>query len=333
MKKITVLASLVSLFGLLQLPANAVQLVVPAYFAPSPVGLPPATTPNGTADWNTLIAAQQAQNANNQLPIVAIVNPNTGAGTAGDRAYYQQVYTDFYNAGGTLIGYVPSGYVGQSINTTASCQASTVQTVVGCAQDYQTLYPNIISGIFVDEFGIQAGTNPNLTDTQVTDFYTQIYDGIKGIDANWTVFGNPGSNAPRNFLREGNSGGANTLITYEDIAANYPANIPSGYVNSFPSSTFGNFVLQAPQSSLQSIIDTAVSRNVGYIFVTDDGLDGNPYDELPTYFANELSIINNINRVQPVAQQVPEPDSWPMLIVGVGTILAIRYRKRSSAKG
>ena len=207
MKKITALATLVSLFGLLQLPANAVQLIVPAYFAPSPAGLPPASTLNGTADWNALITAQQAQRSNNQAPIVAIVNPNTGAGTLADTAYYQQVYTDFANAGGKLIGYVPSGYVGQSTNPTASCQASTVQAVVGCAQAYQSLYPNLISGIFVDEFGIQAGTNPNLTATQVTDFYTQIYNGIKGLDANWTVVGNPGSNAPIEFLRKGNSGG------------------------------------------------------------------------------------------------------------------------------
>jgi Spherulation-specific family 4 len=336
MKKITALANLVWLFGLLQLPANAVQLVVPAYFAPSPAGLPPATTSNGTADWNTLITAQQAQSANNQAPIVAIVNPNTGAGTVADTAYYQQVYTDFYNAGGKLIGYVPSGYVGQLINPEASCQATTVGGVVGCARDYQSLYPNIISGIFVDEFGIQAGTNLNLTVAQVTDFYTQIYNGIKGIDANWTVFGNPGSNTPIDFLRQGNSGGADTLITYEDIGANYLANAPSGYVNNFQSSTFGNFVLETPQSRLQSIIDTAVSSNVGYIFVTDEGVNvnnGNPYDRLPTYFANELSIINNINQARPVAQQVPEPDAWPIPIIGVGLILAIRHRKRSSAKG
>lgn len=324
MKKITALANFVLLFGMLPLPANAVQLIVPTYFAPSPAGLRPATTPNGTADWNTLIAAQQAQKANNQAPIVAIVNPNTGAGTVADKAYYQQVYTDFYNAGGTIIGYVPSGYVGQSINSTASCQASTVQAVVGCAQDYRTLYPNIISGIFVDEFGILAGTNPNLSNSQVTDFYTQIYNGIKSIDPNWIVFGNPGGNAPQSFL-----GGANALITYEGLAANYASTVPSGYVNDFPSSTFGNLVLQTPQSSLQSTIDTAVSRNVGYIFVTDDGADGNPYDRLPTYFSSELSIVNNINQ----ARRLPEPDTWPIPVVGLGAILAIRYRKRFSAKG
>jgi hypothetical protein len=224
---------------------------------------------------------------------------------------------------------VPSGYVGQVINTTASCQPSTVQTVVDCAKAYRDLYPNIISGIFVDEFGIQAGTNPNLSMTQVADFYTQIYDGIKGIDANWTVFGNPGGNAPIDFLRQMNSGGANILITYEDVAANYASNVPSDYVNNFPASTFGNLVLQTPQSSLQSIIDTAVSRNVGYIYVTDDGADGNPYDRLPTYFANELSIVNNINH----ARRIPEPDTWPIPIVSLGLILAIRYRKRFKAKG
>jgi hypothetical protein len=37
MKKITSLANLVLLFGLLQLPANAVQLIVPAYFTPTPL--------------------------------------------------------------------------------------------------------------------------------------------------------------------------------------------------------------------------------------------------------------------------------------------------------
>jgi Spherulation-specific family 4 len=337
MKKITAIANLALLFGLWQLPAHAVQLVVPAYFAPSPAGLPPASTLNGTADWNTLIAAQQAQRANNQAPIVAIANPNTGASTPSDTAYYRQVYTDFANAGGTLIGYVPSGYVGQLRNPDASCQPSTAQDVVGCAQAYRDLYPNVISGIFVDEFGIQAGTNLNnaITPNQVLDFYTQIYTGIKGIDANWTVFGNPGSNAPIDFLRQGNSGGADTLITYEDIAARYSTNVPSNYVNNFPASTFGNFVLETPESRLQSIIDTAVSRNVGYIFVTEDGTDldlangrdGNPYNRLPTYFADELSIINNINQSRLVAQQVPEPDTWPIPIVGVGLILAIRYRK------
>ncbi len=335
MKKITALANLALLFGLLQLPANAVQLIVPAYFAPTPADLPaglPAGRPNtGTADWNTLIAAQQAQKANNQLPIVAIANPNTGASTLADTAYYKQVYTDFANAGGKLIGYVPSGYVGQLTNPDASCQAKTAQAVVGCAQEYRNLYPDVISGIFVDEFGIQAGTNPGITATEVTNFYTQIYNGIKNIDPNWTVFGNPGSNAPIEFLRQLNSGGANILITYEDIAANYPANVPSEYVNNFPASTFGNFVLETPQSSLQSIINTAVGRNVGYIFVTDDILP-NPYDRLPTYFADELSIINSINRGQPVARQVPEPDTWPIPIIGVGLILAIRHRQRSSAK-
>jgi hypothetical protein len=331
MKKITAIANLALLFGLLQLPANAVQLVVPAYFTPTPAGLPPdPNTPNGAADWNTLIAAQQAQRANNQAPIVAIVNPNTGAGNDYGQAYFTQAYTDFHNAGGTLIGYVPSGYVGQLRNPEASCQPSTVQSVVDCAKAYQTLYPNLLSGIFVDEFGIQTGTNPNLTNAQVTAFYTQVYDGIKSLDANWTVFGNPGSNTPIDSVRQGTSGGANTLVTYENTAAYFAANVPSDYVNNFPSSTFGNFVLQAPQSSLQSIIDTAVSRNVGYIFVTDDGADGNPYDRLPTYFADELSIVNNINQTQPVAQRIPEPDIWPIPIVGMGLILAIRYRKRSS---
>jgi Spherulation-specific family 4 len=324
MKKITAIANLAVLFGLLQLPANAVQLVVPAYFTPTPAGLPTPTTPNGV-DWDRLIAAQQTQKANNQLPIVAIVNPNTGAGNDYGQAYFTQAYTDFHNAGGTLIGYVPSGYVGQLRNPEASCQPSTVQSVVDCAKAYQTLYPNLLSGIFVDEFGIQTGTNPDLTDSEVRTFYTQVYDGIKSLDANWTVFSNPGSNTPIDSVRQGTSGGANTLITYENTAAYFAANVPSDYVNNFPSSTFGNFVLQAPQSSLQSIIDTAVSRNVGYIFVTDDGADGNPYDRLPTYFADELSIVNNLNR----ATQVPEPDAWPIPIVGCGLILAIR---RTAAK-
>jgi hypothetical protein len=40
--------------------------------------------------------------------------------------------------------------------------------------------------------------------------------------------------------------------------------------------------------------------------------------------------VNNINQTQPVAQRIPEPDIWPIPIVGMGLILAIRYRKRSS---
>ena len=138
--------------------AFALEIVVPAYFYPSP-----------GSDWGRMTAAVS------QAPITAIMNPGNGPGNNLD-ANYTAVTNAFTGAGGNLIGYVYSSYGARPLNQ-----------VLADIDRYAQWYP--IEGIFVDEFA-------NNADPAVLDYYNAIYEHVKGINPDWEVMGNPGAHSP-----------------------------------------------------------------------------------------------------------------------------------------
>jgi hypothetical protein len=46
---------------------------------------------------------------------------------------------------------------------------------------------------------------------------------------------------------------------------------------------------------MQTNIDLAISRRAGFVYITDDILS-NPWDRLPTYWAQEVDTIESLNR-------------------------------------
>lgn len=107
----------------------AINLLVPAYFYPSA----------GGSDWNALIAAAQEG-----TPVTAIMNPGSGAGLAPNRDYVAAVNA-LRAAGGKVLGYVPTGYGGASVNATSTCQPAsgstyTASDVLNCAARYKLWY-------------------------------------------------------------------------------------------------------------------------------------------------------------------------------------------------
>lgn len=272
-------------------PSVRAQFLIPAYFFPSP-----------SSPWVTLtnIAA-----ANRDVTITAIMNPGSGPGSATIQEYVTAI-NNFTAAGGRVLVYVASGNLGRTTRSFEGCAFSftrtvyTPQDVVDCARRYQTLYPTLrIDGVFVDE--MVPRENSGDTDAAAISFYSQVYSGLKGLNSNWLIVGNPGRSVPQGYLRQGSSGGADVLVTYESFTANYASTSPQSYVFNFPATRFVNILHTAPQNyNFTAFLNLAQSRNVSYVYVTDDIFVpsdplSNPYDTLPTNFAAQVSAVRTFN--------------------------------------
>ena len=200
--------------------ASPLQIIVPAYFYPD--------TP--TSAWDKMTAL-----TGKGVGITAIVNPASGPNTT-DNPDYDRAIKAFRAAGGKVVGYVPSGYTGSSVSADSTCRPAkggatyVASDIVNCAKYYQQFYD--LDGIFVDEFGAPASGAPL---KQVIAYYQTIYNGLKAINSNWTVFGNPGTQIEEALLRRANKGGADVLITFEDKAGHFPQYRPDAYTKKYDS--------------------------------------------------------------------------------------------------
>jgi hypothetical protein len=243
----------------------------------------PANT--GAASWQALASAAPT------VGITAILNPDNGPGATLD-SNYASVVSNLKAAGGRVIGYVYTGYGARS--------ASTVKADI---DRFYSLYG--VDGIFIDEVS-------NLEHD--LDYYIALRDHIKGGYAKNFIVSNPGTQTPGAYLAT-----ADVLVTFESPLAEYTAYVADAWTAGQDRSRFAHLVYDVPGSTaMLSVIDTAISHNVGHVYVTDDR-GANPWDTLPSYWAAETARV----------AAVPEPSSWAALIAGLGFI-ATRLRKRTS---
>ncbi len=239
--------------------ANAQEdlgIIVPAYFYPGGAGL---------GYWNDM------NDAADDVPLIAIMNPGSGPGNNLDPNYTAAV-DNLRAAGGTVIGYVSTSYTNRSL--------AAVQDDI---DDYVNWYN--LDGIFLDEF-------TNTSNASHLDYYETLYDYIKGIDPAWTVVGNPGTSTTEPYLTRPT---ADILMVHENFGANYPGYTPSSWNNNYPSTSFSHLVHTQPSAAaMLNNLDQAVAQNAGWVYVTDDVL-GNPWDRLPTYWDQEVQRVIEIN--------------------------------------
>jgi len=209
--------------------------------------IPLYTYPGST--WTNVIAVQKA---NPGVPIVAIINPNSGPGASMDPNYVSGILS-LQAAGVEVIGYVPTGYGSRSI--------SAVESMVN---DYKSWYP--VTGIFFDEMANVAGYE---------GYYSTLNSYSKSLGFTYTV-GNPGADTIPSYI-----GKVDTIVIYENQGLPSLSTLEGWHSNYGK----GNFAMMAygVQSVNQSYPSTA-SPHVGYIYITNAELP-NPYDALPPYLA------------------------------------------------
>lgn len=241
--------------------AQALQLLVPAYFYP------------GGADltyWNQLDAAAT------QAPLNVIFDPSSGPGATTDPNYTQAV-TNVRAAGAQTFAYIDTDYGNRPL---AAMEQDIVQ--------YLNLYPNLESGFFLDRV-------TNVNSPADLAIYNSLYTFIRSLNSNFRVIGNPGTNAPEVYLT---APAVDTLVTFENDASLYPSYQPQPYMLNYSSSHFANIIYDQPTAAgMESDLAEAIATNAGYVYVTDGTetmANPNPYDTLPVYWNQEVATIHDI---------------------------------------
>lgn len=215
----------------------------------------PLYTDPGDASWNAIIAAQ---NAHSTVPVIAIVNPNNGPGSAPSAAYTTGIAA-LTAARIRVIGYVYTSYGARSTSA-----------VRGDVDDWHAWYPEV-GGIFFDEESNDAGGD---------GYYRDLTSYVKSLGMQLTV-GNPGTDTSASYISA-----VDVTFIYE--SAGLPSTpLLSDWQSQYPRQSVGIIPYASP-------LDLAwVSRAraaVGYIYVTDDDLP-NPWDTLPAFFDELLGAL------------------------------------------
>lgn len=254
--------------------AASLGLLVPAYGNPG--------NPDGAAMWNAL----ETTAATIQSDLVVILNPFDGPGSSPIDPNYvngsgEGPVVDVRAVGGRIIGYVKTEYTSTDINTVKGDIDRYYDPTYWSGADVQ------VDGIFIDEMSDDLADVP---------YYEDLRDYVKAYDADAFVVGNPGTS----FVDTANPGGntiddyaqsVDMLVTFESSSAAYRTTYePPIWLDDYPADRFAHIVHTEPSSSgMVTDLSLAIDRKAGFAYATDDDLsEMNPYDEIPSYWAEEV---------------------------------------------
>ncbi|MDZ4765327.1 MAG: spherulation-specific family 4 protein [Chloroflexota bacterium] len=203
---------------------------------------------------------------------IAILNPFNGPGSQFDQNY-DDVATDLTGQGIQVIGY---------IHTDSDPVADVRRPLAALYAEIDTYYARYpIDGIFLDEAYVIENQC-----AVIQDFYIPLRHYIKSKDANAVVVLNAGEIMPECFMQA-----ADILLNAEKTAADYPNWQPQGWEWKYPPSRFWHLIHTTPVGEWDEMLDLASQRGSGYVYVTDDGADGNPWDSLPlnSFWADQVN--------------------------------------------
>ena len=270
--------------------AGQIGVVVPSYFYPGTGG------PGGTGDgWAAMAAAA------GQVPVTAVLNPNSGPLAGPADPSYVTAMTNLENAGGKVVAYV--------YTNNGSAPLATVESQVST---YITQYGSQINGFFLDGMYVTPGT---------LSYYQSLASYIKGLNASYTIIGNPGQPylngvSAANYLStadvfnifEGTNSGASGFNTFP-FGQNWYQSYPPGR---FSSIIYGTSTV----SAMLADVSDAAQLDIGNVYVTDQ-TGSNPYAELPSYWDQEVSAIAS----------VPEPSPAAFVLL-LGSVVTLARRRR-----
>jgi hypothetical protein len=222
--------------------SSSAGTIVPLYTSPS------------DPSWSAIITAA---NAHPTVHVVAIVNPNTGPGSAPSDSYTTGIAA-LQAAHIVVIGYVGTNYGGNSV--------SSVEAKI---DSWKSFYPTL-QGIFFDEQSHDTG--------EIT-YYRTISQYAKSKGLSYTV-GNPGAAVPTAYV-----GALDTMLVYE--SAGLPAMTELSPYSSYPTANFG--VIPYATSFDATFVKNA-RKYVEYIYLQTDNLP-NPWNSLTPYFAQLLAAL------------------------------------------
>ena len=224
------------------LTSDTTGIIVPLYIYPG-------------AAWDELI---EIKNNNSAVPIVAVINPNSGPGSVKDPNYVAGI-RELKAAGIVVLGYTWTDYGARS--------SSAVRSEI---TKYKNWYS--VDGIFFDAMSNLRGK---------LNYYKNLDNFAKSRGLEMTV-GNAGTDTKPIFV-----GSVDNIVIYES-----PGTPSLSYLGGWHSNhdkVNFSFISYDVNSMDEQFVEGATQR-VGYMYITDDDLP-NPYDSLPDYLADLVSLL------------------------------------------
>ena len=200
--------------------------------------------------WDALVALKQKYP--NQ-EIVACFNPSNGDFSARDTNLGAGL-AKWKAAGIKIIGYTYTKY-GQR-------PAADVKTAIN---HYKTFYPEVSHGIFFDEMKNTAGS-----EAYYSDLTNYAHTNIGPF-----TMGNPGTSTIASYFPT-----VDCILIYESAGLPSVATIQQRTLGQ-PKEKCGIIPHTVPTFNAQFVKD--VKQYVNYIYITNDGADGNPWNSLSSY--------------------------------------------------
>jgi hypothetical protein len=189
-------------------------------------------------------------------PRMVIVNPDSGPGVRGGRAYGDAVRA-LQRAGVRVLGYVPTGYGGRPLTD-----------VLADVRRYRSWYG--VDGIFFDEASSDAALLP---------YYRALSGAARGATGQ-TVVLNPGVPPASGYFDV-----ADIVVTFEGTHAGYASAMETtpDWLRRMRPDRVAHLVYGATRTeALEAVGDSAA----GYVYVTSGAMP-NPWRILPTYLRDE----------------------------------------------
>ena len=223
--------------------------------------------------WAALISAAKEYPT---VPIVAIINPDSGPGTSKDPNFVTGI-NDLRAAGITVLGYVWTCYGTRALTGSGTLQLSSCGTVgtpysTGVENDimlYHEWYN--ISGILYDEMNTALGG---------ASYYSSATTYAHSFG--YSTWGNPGTIVPSSYI-----GSADVINIYENSGLPSTSFLASA-TSSADRSNFSAVAYGVPSITQADI--SSMEPYVKWISVTDATMP-NPYDALPSYLSTLLSYL------------------------------------------
>ncbi len=193
------------------------------------------------------------------VPLRVIMNPNSGPGSSKNTDYVNAIAT-LQQAGISILGYVHTNY-GNRNKTTVKNEIN----------KWNNWYKP--DGIFLDEMGLKHA------------YYQEITAYAKGLGIQYVV-GNPGTNID---VSAGND--VDSLVLYEDSSLPTLSTFQNWY-NVYSPYHMGFLAYEI--TPMPNTFISQASQYFGWIYITDDGADGNPWDELATYFSSFVALLETL---------------------------------------
>jgi len=202
------------------------------------------------AEWDKLTALKQKYPSQE---IVACFNPSNGDFTGRDTTLGNGL-AKWKTAGIKIIGYVYTKY---GARPAADCKKA--------IDNYKTFYPEITHGIFFDEMKNSAGSEA---------YYTDLTNYVHTKIGPFTM-GNPGTSTITSYFPT-----VDCILIYESVGLPSVATVQQRTLGQ-PKEKCGIIPHTVPTFNAQFVKD--VKQYVNYIYITNDGADGNPWNSLSAY--------------------------------------------------